>query len=403
MKKVYLDHCVVSSLSNDPLRNWREVGLGTTLSTAIRDQRAEVITSPTEIMEIFLTAKTDLKGNLLDYSKEEQRRLDLRMRAAKNVLEMIEAKRLIEAYEFVVVREFLDNLDRLAPGAVLTRMHFDLFANSHVQIFLGALGLLASYRYFGGVSGLERMKRAKITSQLLHSRFIRDPDQFVAAVVDCASNYRTTTDEIWAEFEVRSLDDMLAEIEQNQANSVPIKNATKQRLQREKCNIARAYGAAELGECLLGVFQEMCYLISTFDLDIIKQRWGDILGNGAPAPDYLGPAGQKCNATMQMRIKALETIFCAFSRDRLFVSSLPTAVVLGELEFCLNAGKLPSGGLTFDSQHAVNLIRCDVFVTHDKRLANLARRAAKLIQETGKHKVSVATDAGELAAALRNP
>ncbi len=402
MKRVYLDHCVVSSLSNDPQRGWQQVGLGSVLSAAIAEKRAEVITSPTEIMEIFLTAKSDLAGNLLDGSEEEQRRLDLRMRAAKNVLEMIEAKRLIEAYEFVVVREFLDNLDRLAPGAVLTRMHFDLFAESHVQIFLGALGLLASYRYFGGASGLEQMKRAKVTSRLLHSRFIRNPAQFVDTVVDCAANYRTTTDDIWAEFEQRTLDDMLAEIEQNQAQSVPVNNATKQRLQREKRNIARAYGAAELGECLLGVFKEICYLMSTFDMEVIKQRWGDILGNGASAPEYLGPAGQPCVAEMGPRLRALETVFRTFARDRLFVSSLPTAVVLGELEFCLNAEELPSGGLTFDSQHAVNLVRSDVFVTHDTRFANLARRAASVIQETGLHTVRIATDAGELDAALQD-
>ena len=62
------------------------------------------------------------------------------MRTAKNVLEMIEAKRLNEAYEFVVVREILDNLDKLAPGAVLTCMHFDMIAESHSHIFSACSG-----------------------------------------------------------------------------------------------------------------------------------------------------------------------------------------------------------------------------------------------------------------------
>ena len=281
-------------------------------------------------------------------------------------------------------------------------MHFDMFAENHVRIFLGTLGLLAAYRHFGGAAGLEQMKRAKITSRLLHSRFIRDPAQFVESIVDCARNFRTTTADIWAEFEARPLYDMLAEIEENQAHAVAINNQTKNRLQTEKLNIARAYGAAELGECLVGVFREMCYVLSTFDLGVIKQRWGDIMGNGSPAPDYLGPAGEPCVEDLGLRIRALQTIFRVFARDRLFVSSLPTAVVLGELEFCLNAEELPSGGLTFDAQHAVNLIRCDVFVTHDVRFANLARRAAGLIAQTGLHTVRIVTDAGELNAALQD-
>ena len=72
MKKVYLDHGVVCSLSQDPARSWCEIAFGKVLATAIEEQRSQVYTSPTEVMEIFLTAKTDDAGNLLDASGEER-------------------------------------------------------------------------------------------------------------------------------------------------------------------------------------------------------------------------------------------------------------------------------------------------------------------------------------------
>lgn len=191
------------------------------------------------------------------------------------------------------------------------------------------------------------------------------------------------------------------EIDANEKNIVKLSNKTKTRLQNDKVEIARAYGAAELGECLMGVFRDPFYALSTFNMDVIKERWGDIMGNDSKAPKYLGPEGERCTEDIGDRIRAIETIFRVFSRDRLFLSSLPTSVVLGELEMCLNNEELPSGGLTFDSQHAVMLTRADVFVTHDGRFANLAKRAAGIINDTGCHTVQVVTDAGELEAALK--
>ena len=145
------------------------------------------------------------------------------------------------------------------------------------------------------------------------------------------------------------------EIDANEKNIVKLSNKTKTRLQNDKVEIARAYGAAELGECLMGVFRDPFYALSTFNMDVIKERWGDIMGNDSKAPKYLGPEGERGTEDIGDRIRAIETIFRVFSRDRLFLSSLPTSVVLGELEMCLNNEELPSGGLTFDSQHAVML------------------------------------------------
>lgn len=401
MKRVYLDHCIVSILSQDPARTWREVGLGPVLAKAIDEGRAELWTSPTEVMEIFLTAKTDLQGNILDTADDERRRLDLRTRCAKNVLEMIEAKRIVWAYEFVVVGEFLMKLEKIAPGAVLTRMHFDFFAESHMQVFLGCLGLLAAYPKFGGAAGIEKMKRAKLTSRLLHSRFMKDPAKFVETIVECAREFKTTTDDVFAEFDSRTLDDITAEIDENEKSIVPIKDKVKTRLQRDKKLIAEAYGAAELGYCLIGVFRNAFYALSTFNMDVIKDKWGAIMGNDSKAPAYLGPEGERCTDDIGARVQALETIFRVFTRDRMFLSMLSTDVVLGELEICFNNEELPSGGLTFDSQHAVMLTRTDVFVTRDGNFANLARRAAGAINATKVHTVQVVTDAGELEAALK--
>lgn len=403
MKRIYLDHCVVSNISKATSSSWSDTKIGKAISKAVGEGRAEILTSPTEVMEIFLTAKTDDSGSLLVTTSHEQEMLNLRMNCAKTVLEMIEAKHMIEAYEYVVIRELLDHFEELAPGSILTRSYFDKFASSNKQIWLGCLGLLASYKLFGGEKGLEKMKRAKLISRLIHSRFINDPEQFVTDAVKCSKGFHLKDNgEIWAKFETMSIHDIQQEIENNEINSTKIDKTTKKRLQKNKKMIAEAYGAPELGECLSSVFENPILVLLTFNLDIIKKDWGKILGDNSNPPDYLGPASQGCPDDLNLRYKALETLIYSFATKRLFITQLPTKIVLGELEMCLGKGELPTGGLTFDSQHSVNLTRVDIFVTQDGKFANLLKRAARIINETGHHSVQVVTKATEIENALEN-
>jgi len=179
-------------------------------------------------------------------------------------------------------------------------------------------------------------------------------------------------------------------------------NQTKARLQKEKRSIAEAYGAVELGQCMQGVSKNATYCLPTFDMEIVKQQWGKLLVNQtAHSPPSLGLHGAPCAGKANAHIEALQLLFRHFARDWLFVSGLPTAVVLGELEMCLNHGMIPTGGLTFDCQHAAMLTKVNVFITYDTRLANNARRAAAKIEAAGSWRVQIVQDENGLASALR--
>jgi hypothetical protein len=139
------------------------------------------------------------------------------------------------------------------------------------------------------------------------------------------------------------------------------------------------------------------YIASTFNIPAIKKHWGQIVGNpGAHPPDYLGPPDEDCPDDLQLQMRALSDLFLPTAATKLAVATIPSKVVLGELELCLAKGELPTKGLTFDSQHAAMLTRMRVFATQDGNFANLAKRAAGILTKDCGWNVSVAMDAAEL-------
>lgn len=394
---VYLDHCVVSSICKQPGKNWREVGMGKVLSKSADEGVAEVWTSPTEILEVLLCAKFDDDGKLLDSTADEKKKLDLRISMAKCLLEMTEAKRMAPPYEFFIVEDFMEMLRRVSDDLIYTDMHFNLFRQHSIERFIGLLGLIAGYRHLDRPEAAKSLLRTKITSRLLHSRFACDPDGFVDRVIDCAENYRVTTEDIWKEFDQKPLNRLINEMDQNEAKSVKMDKRTKTKLQKHKGEVARVYGAAELGPALVSVFPNVAYIVSTFNMPAIKKHWAKIVGDpNAHPPACMGPPGEKCPDDLVVQMRALSELFLPVAAKRLAVATIPSQVVLGELELCLPNDTLPTKGLTFDSQHAAMLTRMQVFATQDGKFANLARRAAGLISKDCGWDVSVATDAAAL-------
>ena len=100
-------------------------------------------------------------------------------------------------------------------------------------------------------------------------------------------------------------------------------------------------------------------------------------------------------------MRALAELFLPLASSRLAVATIPSQVVLGELELCLAKDQLPTAGLTFDCQHAAMLTKMRVFATQDGNLANLARRAAGILTKQCGWNVTVATDAAELKKAIQ--
>src|SRR5690606_35576966 len=131
----------------------------------------------------------------------------------------------------------------------------------------------------------------------------RDPDGFVDRVIDCAENYKVTSKDIWEEFDNKSLQALIDEMEQNEGNSVKMSKNTKAKLQKKQSEIARVYGASELGPALLSVFPHVMYIASTFNIPAIKKYWGKIVGNpGAHPPAYLGAPNEECPDDLQLQM-----------------------------------------------------------------------------------------------------
>lgn len=388
--KVYLDQCTVSNLVRQQMP-WHETRAGNALKAGLDRGLIEVWVSPMHVMETFLCAEFDANHRIVDTPQ-----LDLRQSIASVLLHLAEARRMSQSYEFILVEDFMKMLDVLAPGSVNGWGPFNWLQKHNQQIYLGLLGMLASYRTLDRPDAISDLLRSKITSRLLHSRFARSPRDFMDDVVVAAREYRVTREDIWAEFDQRPLSDLTREIEENEAVAVRLDGGTAQRLQRDRDLIARSYGAVEIGECMSSVFSDPLFLMLTFNLAVIRDRWREILGRDVAPPTFLQEAAdESLAADHDLLIRTLELLFRAVASERLLLPRLVHKVILGELDLAARAGEVPSGGLGFDSEHAAMLSRVDALVTSDGRFATLARRASVELADAG-HRVQVLSGTDEL-------
>jgi hypothetical protein len=120
----------------------------------------------------------------------------------------------------------------------------------------------------------------------------RDPAAFVDQVIECAKEFRLTADDLWKEFDSRSLADLQAEIAANLSAAVKLTGPAKTALQKNKPMIADTYGAAEIGECLNAVFEDFYLLLMTFDTFALKQNLETVcqrIGKKVSMPKSLWP------------------------------------------------------------------------------------------------------------------
>ncbi|WP_372716073.1 hypothetical protein [Novipirellula sp.] len=399
-RKVYLDQCVHSSLvqGDSP---WYEIGAGKLLKSAVDDGRAEIWTCPTQVLETFLCADYDDSGKIIDTPK-----LDLRIKLARNALEMIGAQRMAPSFEFIVVKDFMTALARIAPGSIKTEEYFDLEQKHNQELFTGVLGILAGYRMFDRPESLEELQRTKLTSRLLHSRFCRAPVSFLQDVIDCAKNFRVTSSDVFADVDAMSIQQINTEIEANINEGCALDKTQRTRLEKNKEMIALSYGAAELGQCLSIVFSDPWRLLLTFDIVQIKNQWSDIMRVSGPnAVPFPGPDDDdQCVGNLEVVSMALAILIKRFGQNMLLISRIPSLVAISEIEMCLRQGEVPTAGLTFDCDHAVMLARMNVFMSHDRRLVNLANRAKSVVNKADPHRdISVVATTKQLENILSKP
>lgn len=401
MKKIYLDQCVVSTLAGNEPQDWRTTNMGSILAAAMAAGTAEVWVSPTHVLETLLCADYDANGHVVPGEKSKKR-----ARIAQVLLELCEGRRMCPSYEFLLVGEFLKLLRQLAPSCIRTDRTFERLKLNSQMVFAGALALLAALPDLDRPEAATPLIRSKLTTQLLHSRFAMNPDGFIDQLIEAATEFRLTSDDLFHEVDSRPLSDLKAEIEHNL--TVPRKLSAKARtaLEKKRSLVASAYGAVEIGQCLNAVFGDIYIMLMTFDTAELKRKWNALCEklsvNVSMPKNYAMADDISCAAEPSVAVEGLGQFFRHVSRDALLSPQISQHVILGQLEITLNNGEVPTGGVGFDAEHASILSHMNIFATTDTQLENLAKKAAKRMEKVtrGKSSVQIVTNADQLAKAL---
>lgn len=270
------------------------------------------------------------------------------------------------------------------------------------------LGLAASLEgsHFGPVA--EDLRHTKAINQLLHARFALAPDDWVNKMVDAAKGLKTTTTDPLADLITMSTDEITAEMTQLTDSAQKLRKHASARLDKKRSMIAKAYGGIEIGAILQAIFRLPLEIALTFDVPQIVARWPEIqeatgcepLPPEVRAIDQLSLAGDSSIANT-----VIEHAIRAAARKGLMTTYLGVEVIVREMQRCMNAVELPTGGLAFDGDHAAALKRHHVLVTRDSWFANsLNAMANKLERDTGgKWRPEIVTTAKQLQKVLSRP
>jgi hypothetical protein len=401
VKRVYLDQCVVSHLAGDVPQDWRKTPMGAVLSEASAKGAVEVWASPAHVLETLLCAEYDPTGKVIPGEMTTKR-----ARIARTLLELCEGKRMSASYEFLLVGEFIQLLQQLAPSCVRTVGIFERLKRDNQMIYAGGLGLLAALPEIDRPDAAIPLIRCKLSTRLLHSRFARDPEAFVEELVAVSREFRLTDEDLFAEIDALPLSKLKEEIEANLKTPGKLTPKTRVSLEKNRSEIASAYGAVEIGQCLEAVFGDVLLIMLTFDTGELRRQWDGLcktLKVSVSMPKEFAVADPvACETDATLAMAGLGQFFRHVARDALLSPQVAHQVILGQLEICLNAGEIPTGGVGFDAEHAAMLAHVNVFVTSDTQLENLAKRAAKKIEKAtgGQWLVEVVSNADQLRKAL---
>jgi hypothetical protein len=140
----------------------------------------------------------------------------------------------------------------------------------------------------------------------------------------------------------------------------------------------------------------------------VVERWDEIrkaTGCGPLPPELTAVPADELAGDPGAAQAVLEHAIRASARWGLLTTSIGHQVILREMQRCMNDKELPTGGLSFDADHAAALVRHEVFVTFDAGLAaSLKTIAAQIDKDTkGQWRPVVVTNAKQLESALTKP
>jgi len=384
-KRVYLDQSAFSDIAH------QTTSLGTLLREAIARGVAEVWAGPAHMMETAQVQDAAFRSKL-----------------ARTILDFIGGRRLWRGDEYEAVAHFMDTLDALVEGAVRTRIYFNHHAGTSARVALGALGLLASGHTPDLHSVVERLRRTKLTSQVLHARFAVDPDTFARELRRTVEEGLVTDKDLFADLDKLSLADLERERVELLERAHRLSKGARSSLEKRRDLICRSYAALSVGEMLDHTLPLPIEQDATFDIPRLVNAWPDFQ-RATKAPSLPKEIAIETNVSALhdpavTRI-VLQQALRGFVEDPNPLPYIGQQVVLRELEYRLNQGQIPTGGLTFDAQHGPAAMVFDIVVVRDKALRRGLRAIAGWIERStnGRSKPAIVDSDDEVRRVLSLP
>lgn len=354
MKSVYLDQNVFGHLLDKG--DWKTHPIGKVLDDHEGD--VGVWVSPTHVIE-------------LSQATDHARRSAL----ARLMLELCGTRRMWHGSDFHLIEMFGAFLNSHIADAFDPSPFFATYKDDAARMWLGYLGLLAAVEDYELGPGGEMVRRWKRESHLLHSRVAADPKTQIAKLIAAAQQLATTPDPDPMGLGNLSDDELETEIAtcQAAAASVPkkdIKDALS-KIQKHRKEVARVYGAIDIGMALQSVFKLPCDLDLTFNAEALVNGWPSLqaaTGVGPlPAVVTSVPSAQLRGDRVALII-ILNAAIEAAANAGLAAASIGYYALLRELEVCINGGGVPTDGAALDVDHATAAMSYSVFVCRDQKL-----------------------------------
>jgi hypothetical protein len=330
---------------------------------------------------------------------------------ASMMLDLTDARRMWHGYSFEAVWEFMQLLHSILPGSVRFPQYFHFHAGATKRDFLGALGLLIAT---GTVNQelVEELEKDKLGNVLIHARLAVDPDHWIGDMIRSAETLETTASDPLVGIDKLTVDQINQEIESLKPNIHRLAKDNMGRLNKHRGKIAQAYGAIEVGACLASVFCLPCELDAVFDIPRIVAGWRDFQDRPGfpPLPRDIteaGPEGVPGLPDVAVRVLQQAIYGCAKATppNSLYVPYLAYQVILREMQQCINdpETKLPTGGLTFDADHAAALLRFDVIICRDVKFAESCKTMANAVETWTKGRCApeVVSNADQIRRAIK--
>jgi hypothetical protein len=387
--RVYLDQNIYGDMLDEGKTDWKQSALGSVLLAAQHAGKAEVWAGPTHVIETLQTRDSP------------RRRL-----LAGTILDLIDARRMWRGHELEAIYAFFGFLKSFAPEAVWHQAFFDHRAETGRQIWLGGLGLLAATGKLRLDETIRSLAKTKATNQLLFARAAANPNAWVEKMVRAVETFATTTDDVFAEFGERTEDDIRAEIDRLAEEFHGLGAKAIERLNKNRDKIAHAHGALEIGLLLTSIFTLPLELQLLFNVPHIVERWPELERRTrcSPLPHELREAdAETLRSEPALGFRVISKAIEVAARGWLLPTVLGFEVILWDFQKKVNARKLPTGGLTFDADHAAGLVCFHVIVCSDVSFAESLKTLAGKVETStgGRWRPVVASNARQLEAALR--